>query len=142
MVTDFHMVESVFKDANHPELPLEFLSSIRTQTKGLKATVERSNFSFCSAKASARYGIRRYTNTTSLPNLRKWERAQIKDNDNDFLSFIFVTHNYGEAIFCKRFDDTGDSFEINLKLCTTADDPITGLKKDENPAAVCTWMRK
>lgn len=142
MVWDFHSMESILKDSDNPQTALEILKNIRTGTKGLQATVERSSFSFCSLSATSRYGIRKYTKTTSFPNLRKWEKAELQDNNNDFVSFIFVTHDYGEAIFCKRFDNTGDSFQFNMKLCTTADDNQTGLKKMENPAAVCAWMRK
>ena len=45
------------------------------------------------------------------------------DSQMILCSFIFVAHDDSKAILCKRFGNADDSFESNMKRCTTSEDP-------------------
>lgn len=109
----------------------ESLNVYNTWTEGLKAIMVQSNFTLCKVEATSRYGISKLDSGPGYaPQLKKWRKSTINDNGTDMLSFTDIHHDYQHVIFCKKYN-TGDSYKIEIKHCTTDDDPVKKLKKME-----------
>ena len=112
-------------------------SDLRDHIKGLrqfgvKATMQQSNFLLCKADAMSLYLLRKYD--SGLPWEKNFRKVLIKDNGEDVFTYTYITATYGETIYCKKYLQTGDSYKIEFKHCTTADDSSNGLKKHDNPS--------
>lgn len=122
---------SIIEVSDYPNGVRDILSQLSNSTNGLKATMVQSNFTLCKADATSRYAISKLNDGPSYaPQLKKWRKSTINDNGVDLLSFMDIHHDYQHVIFCKKYN-TGDSYKIVVKHCTTENDRLKNLNKME-----------
>jgi hypothetical protein len=91
----------------------------------------QSNFTLCKADATSRYAISKLNDGPSYaPQLKKWRKSTINDNGLDMLTFMDIHHDYQHIMICKKYN-TGDSYKIVIKHCTTENDQLKNLNKME-----------
>lgn len=128
---DIPFLTGIIEIYDNPNGVRDVINQFSNSTNGMKATMVQSNFTLCKADATSRYAISKLNDGPSYaPQLKKWRKSTINDNGVDLLTFTDIHHDYQHVIYCKKYN-TGDSYKIVIKHCTTENDRLKNLNKME-----------